>query len=261
MIQPFQQKLQGLQQQAWIAIFTLVVGGSSNLISNPAWAKTTSSDKTLISNASPVVRGNSTNMADGVQFMDKCLQASESYNDYSFDYTQIVNKSSGTVTEKGTLWLKKPNLLKVVVRSGPHAGSVAVLQANGKVKAHGGGAIKFFSVELSPDSGYLKSANGWPMVKSDFSSIWKAMQGYAKEGCPCKVTSSPVKEPTQSQDVDVLEMTKDGQMYKRALVDPATHLPVEWWDYQNGKVYAHSVWNDFKGNQGLADDIFTIKGK
>jgi outer membrane lipoprotein-sorting protein len=274
MIQSFQQKLHRLHQQtqrsltampfcqrALIALSALILAGSSTDMASPALAKTSNSDQTLISNASPVVRGNSTNMTDGVQFINKCLQASESYKDYSFDYTQIVNKGSGSVTEKGTLWVKKPNLLKVVVHSGPHGGSVAVLQANGKVKAHGGGAMKFLSVELSPESGYLKSANGWPMVKSDFSSIWKAMQGYAKEGCPCKATESPVKEPTQPKDVLVLEMTKDGQMYKRALIDPSTDLPVEWWDYQEGKVYAHSVWTDFKGNQGLSDEVFTIKGK
>src|ERR1700733_12516651 len=218
---PCGQKVMTFYQKALIATGSLIVVSSSNNIWAPAWAKSASSDKTLISNASPVVRGNSTNMADGAPFIDKCLQASESYKDYSFDYTQTVNKSSGTVTEKGTLWVKKPNLLKVVVHSGPPGGAVAVLQADGKVKAHGGGAMKFFSVELSPDSGYLKSANGWPMVKSDFSSIWKAMQGYSKEGCPSKVTESPVKEPTQAKDVLVLEMTKDGQIYKRALIDPA----------------------------------------
>jgi outer membrane lipoprotein-sorting protein len=249
------------QRAAMLVSLCLSITGF--LVASPesAQAKTASTDKALISNASPVVRGNSTNMADGVQFIDKCLQASESYSDYSFDYTQVVNKSSGTVTEKGTLWVKKPNLLKVVVHSGPHGGSVAVLQANGKVKAHGGGAMKFFSVELSPDSSYLKSANGWPMVKSDFSSIWKAMLGYAKEGCPCKVTESPEKEPTQPNEVLVLEMTKNGQIYKRALIEPTTKLPVEWWDYQDGKVYAHSVWTNFKGNQNLSDDVFTIKGK
>jgi hypothetical protein len=53
-------------------------------------------------------------------------------------------------------------------------------------------------------------------------------------------------------------MTKpNGEKYKRALVDPTTNIPVEWWDYQNGKLYAHSLWTNFKGNQGLSEKIFS----
>ncbi len=220
----------------------------------------------LTANASvpaPHLIGKSTNMADGVAFIDKCKKASDAYADYSFDYEQSVYKSKKPIVERGTVWVKKP-LLKVVVKSGPKAGAVAVLQANGQVRAHGGGAFGFITVNLSPDNDMLRSANGWPMVESDFSSIWKAMQGYAKEGCPAKVSQEPVSEPSQPMKVYVLEMTKpSGQMYKRALVHPQTTLPVEWWDYQNGQVYAHSLWTNFKGNQGLTDEFFSthhIKG-
>jgi outer membrane lipoprotein-sorting protein len=226
-------------------------------------ASKATAEKSLLSNASPVVRGNTMDMVNGVPFIDKCLKASSSYDDYSFEYIQKVQKSNGgTVVEQGTLWIKKPNLLKVVVKSGPHAGSVAVFGPGGKVKAHAGGALKFFAVELSPDSSYLKSVNGWPMVQSDFTSIWKAMQGYAKDGCPCQVTQAPVQQPGQPMEVFVFEMTKgNGEMYKRALIEGKTMLPVEWWDYKNGRIYAHTVWSNFKGNQGLSDHLFTLKGK
>ncbi len=244
-----------------IAVSFLLFFGASVLAKASASSKQ-STDKALISNASPVVRSSTTDMENGAPFIDRCLKASESYTDYSFDYVQKVHKRNGeTLTETGTLWVKKPNQLKVVVKSGPHAGSVALLEPDGKVKAHAGGPWKMFTVELSPSSSYLKSINGWPMVKSDFSSIWRAMQGYVKEGCPSKVTAQPVQEPSQSINVYVLEMTKpNGEMYKRALIEPQTLLPVEWWDYKEGKVYAHSVWSNFKGNQGLADQVFTIKG-
>jgi len=197
---------------------------------------------------------------DGKSFIDKCLKASDSYSDYTFNYVQQVNKGSG-VTEKGTVWVKKPALLKCDVKSGPNSGAIAIFN-NGVVHAHPGGIFKVFTVALKPDDSRLKSANGWPMVESDFSSIWKAMQKYAKEGCPSKVTAEPVPMPSQSINVLVLEMTKaNGQMYKRALVDPKTLLPVEWFDYVDGKIYAHSNWTDFKGNQGLTESFFTMKGK
>lgn len=197
-------------------------------------------------------------MEDGVAFIDKCLKSANGYTDYSFDYTQTVYKDSGTVVEKGTVLVKKPQL-KAIVRSGPKAGSVALVLPDGQVKAHGGGAFKFITVTLPSSSDYLRSANGWPMVESDFGSVWKAMQKYAsKDKCPVKVTTEPVSEPTQKNKVLVLVMTRpDGEKYKRALVDPATNIPVEWWDYQNGKLFAHSLWTNFKGNQGLTDKEFS----
>lgn len=197
---------------------------------------------------------------DGKPFIDKCLNASDSYSDYTFNYVQHVSKGSG-VTEKGTVCVKKPGMLKCEVKAGPNSGSVAILK-DGVVHAHPGGIFKVFTVALKPDDSRLKSANGWPMVESDFSSIWRAMQKYAKDGCPSKVSAEPVSVPSQSMNVLVLEMTKaNGQMYKRAFIDPKTTLPVEWWDYVDGKIYAHSNWTDFKGNQGLSETFFTMKGK
>ncbi|HEY9758065.1 MAG TPA: hypothetical protein V6C97_23060 [Oculatellaceae cyanobacterium] len=214
-------------------------------------------DRQTIAAVSPTVLSKSSNTTDGVAFIDKCLKAAEDYKDYTFDYKQTVYKDK-TVVETGTVMVKKPQL-KVLVKSGSKAGSVALLLPNGQVRAHGGGAFKFITVTLSADNDMLRSANGWPMVQSDFGGIWKAMQGYARQDkCPVKVTEEPVSEPTQKEKVLVLEMTKpSGEMYKRALIDPKTDLPVEWWDYQQGKVYAHSVWTDFKGNQGLSDKVFS----
>ncbi len=213
--------------------------------------------KQTIAAVSPAVLGKAANMTDGVAFIDKCFKAAQDYSDYTFDYKQTVYKDK-TVTETGTVMVKKPQL-KVIVHSGAKAGSVAILLPNGQVKAHGGGAFKFITVTLSATNDMLRSANGWPMVESDFGGIWKAMQGYARQDkCPVKVTEDPVSEPTQKDKVLVLEMTHpDGEIYKRALIDPKNNLPVEWWDYQHGKVYAHSVWTNFKGNQGLTDTVFS----
>lgn len=210
------------------------------------------------SKASPAVLGKAAGVSDGLPFIDKCYKTAEGFTDYSFDYAQTVYKNDGVVTEKGTVLVKKP-LLKVIVKSGPKAGSVAILLPDGQVKAHGGGAFKFITVTLPASNDHLRSANGWPMVESDFGSIWKAMQEYGrKDNCPSKVTDDPVTEPSQKEKVLVLEMTKpNGEMYKRALVDPKTFTPVEWWDYQNGKVYAHSLWTNFKSNQGLSDKVFS----
>ncbi len=235
---------------------SLLIGSQSSFAAGPLTAN--AQTEAASSASGPQTLDSTSSMSDGVAFIEKCLKAANSYTDYSFDYIQTVYKENGTVVEKGTVLVKKPQL-KAIVRSGPKAGCVAVVLPDGKVKAHGSGAFKFITVTLPATSDMLRSANGWPMVESDFGSIWKAMQKYSSQDkCPAKVTAAPVAEPTQKGKVLVLVMTKpNGEKYKRALVDPTTNIPVEWWDYQNGKLYAHSLWTNFKGNQGLSEKIFS----
>jgi outer membrane lipoprotein-sorting protein len=259
-------KTQSLTLSFFVAVSTnllqqcFAADSSRQLVSEARTTSGGNASKSSDAKADATNTGSSGEVTDGKPFIDKCLKASDAYADYTFNYVQHVSKGSG-VTEKGTVWVKKPAMLKCDVKSGPNSGSVAIFN-NGVVHAHPGGILKVFTVALKPDDSRLKSANGWPMVESDFSSIWKAMQKYSAEGCPSKVSAEPVTMPSQSIKVLVLEMTKaNGQMYKRALVDPKTMLPVEWWDYVDGKIYAHSNWTDFKGNQGLSETFFTMKGK
>lgn len=216
----------------------------------------------LLGVASPVVRDFQTmKMVVDPDILNRCLKASESYNDYSFNYSMTVNKNGKDIIESGTLYFKKPSLLRVEEKTGPHAGAVAVVGKDGKIKGHLGGLLKIFSSTVSSDNSMLRSINGWSMLESDFSSIWRAMQRYAKEGCMTKVSDVPASEPSQNEKVFVLEMIKpNSQMYKRALLEAKTMLPVEWWDYENGKVFAHSTWTHFQGNRGLSDLTFTLKG-
>jgi outer membrane lipoprotein-sorting protein len=198
---------------------------------------------------------------DGNAMVEKWLTASKDLKDYTFNFTMTVFKASGDkVTEKGTLYFKQPRLLRIEITGGPKNGSVAVLMKDGTVKGHMGGALKFLNVSLSPDSSYLLSANGWPMVKSDYVSLAEAVQQYIKEGCIGKISASPVAVDGYPNKLYDWSLYKNGVIYKRALFEPSSNLPVEWWDYTNGKVYAHSVWTNFKSNTGLSDKTFTMKG-
>jgi hypothetical protein len=202
-------------------------------------------------------------LVDGAGTIHQWLKSAQSYDDYSFEYAMKVFKPSGsTVTEVGKLYFKRLRLLRIEETGGPKAGSVAVLQADGKVHGHMGGGLKFFVATLSPDSSMLKSANGWPMCNSDFTSLAQAVEGYLKEGCPAKVTATPVTVGDHANKLYDWQMYRpDGTtLYKRALFDPTTGCPIEWWDYVNGKLYAHSTWTNFKPNQGLSDKVFTVKG-
>jgi outer membrane lipoprotein-sorting protein len=220
--------------------------------------------KALLGNVAGVSRGApQQDLVDGANTVHQWLKSAQSYDDYSFDYSMQVFKSPGsTLIEIGKLSFKRPRLLRIEETGGPKAGSVAVLQADGKVHGHMGGGLKFFVATLSPDSNMLKSANGWPMCKSDFISLAQAVEGYLKEGCPAKVTATPVTVSDHANKLYDWQMYRpDGTtLYKRALFDPTTNQPVEWWDYINGKLYAHSTWTNFKPNQGFSEKVFTVKG-
>jgi outer membrane lipoprotein-sorting protein len=239
----------------------LAVAALTSLVAGPAIADTKSPSRLIGISGGLAHPEQSDSTVNGVPFVDKWLKAAQALPDYKFDFQMEVNKpGGGTIKEKGVLYFKQPRLLRIEETAGPKAGSLAVLLKDGSVKAHMGGGLKFFAVTLSPDSNYLKSANGWPMVKADFVSLAQAIQGYIKDGCTAKVTDTPVTSPSGAKVYDWTLNNSAGVIYKRALFDAQTMQPIEWWDYVDGKIYAHSVWTNFKSNIGLTDKTFTMKG-
>ncbi|MBI2811079.1 MAG: hypothetical protein HYX67_09660 [Candidatus Melainabacteria bacterium] len=239
---------------------TLCVMALSSIAAPDASAR---GKKELLGNAAGLSRETfADNMKDGKPIIDSWLKASDALNSYQFNYQMTCYKPDGTVTDTGNLWFKKKRLLRIEQTGGPKKGSVAVLQGDGKVKAHAGGALKFFTATLAPDNNMLLSANGWPMVKSDFVSLAEAVEGYIGSGDYPRMTETPVQVPNRAEKVNVFELYKGGpkgSLFKRALFDPETNLPVEWWDYKDGTLWAHSTWSNFKA-ANLSDNVFTIKG-
>ncbi|HEY9788421.1 MAG TPA: hypothetical protein V6D17_23735 [Candidatus Obscuribacterales bacterium] len=200
-------------------------------------------------------------MKDGSGFIEKMYAAADLLNDYSFDYRMTVYKSDKTVIEGGDFFFKKPKLMRLEVTEGKRDGAVAVLSADGRVRAKLKGMGFLSMVSLAPYSSFLRSANGYPMVDSDFLSLAQALRSYLREGVTSKVTAAPVSVATLPHAVHILEMYKHEQLWKRVYVDLDSHLPLEWYDYDdNGKLYALSTWHNFKSNLGLSDQLFTIKG-
>lgn len=196
-------------------------------------------------------------MADGVEFINRMATAADSYQTYYFEYKMTAFKH-GTVVEEGKLWFKKPHLLRLEETGQFKHGCVALLTPSGKVKAHAGGALSIFTVDLSPKSSMLLSANGYPMVKSDLYSLAVALKQFLAEGDTSKVTEAPVQINSQSEKVFILEVYQEhgNQIYKRVAVDSKSILPVEWWDFEGGKLVSHSVWKTFKGNIPLDNALF-----
>lgn len=203
-------------------------------------------------------------MVDGSGFIDKMIASADSYKNYSFDYSMKVFKDKKTIVEEGVFYFKqKPRMIRLEETGSFKKGSVAILGANGKVKAHMGGSMKMFVVELDPNSNMLRSANGFPMTDSDFSSLSAALKTYLKQGVTSQVTREAFDLKSENDRVFILELrkTKDpSKLWKRVAVSARTHLPVQWWDYDDdGNLWSHANWNDFKPNQQLADSLFNIK--
>lgn len=203
-------------------------------------------------------------MVDGAGFIDKMVSSADSYQNYSFDYTMKVFKGKKTIVEQGVFYFKKPRLIRLEETGDFKKGSVAILGPNGKVKAHMGGSFKMFVVELDPGSNMLKSANGHPMVESDFTSLAQALKHFLKTGVTSQVTKEAFEMKAEHDRVYILELRKthdQTKIWKRVAVSSRTHLPVQWWDYDDdGNLWSHANWDSFKPNQQLADSIFSMKG-
>ena len=198
---------------------------------------------------------------DGAEFIEKMIKSAEAYDDYTFEFTMTAYKS-GTVVEDGKFFFKKPRLIRMEETGSFRHGSIAILGKNGKVKGKAGGPLGLFTVELSPHSSLLRSANGYPMVDSDLLSLAQALKQFLKNGDTARVTAEPTSLP--AGNVYILEVYHDfakGDLFKRVAVDSHTMLPVEWWDFENNKLVSRSIWRSFKGNIGLSDDVFTVKGE
>ncbi len=194
-------------------------------------------------------------------FIEKMSRAAESYQDYSFSFTMKVFKGKKPVIEQGNFFFKKPRLIRLEETGDYKKGSVAVLTSEGRVKAHMGGGLSIFVVDLEPQSKLLKSANGHPMVESDFYSLTAALKQYLNAGHIAEVTKIPVRIDNYSEDVHLVEIRKsEGRVWKKIAVDADTFLPVQWWDYSdNGDLWSYATWVDFKPNQNLPVELFSIK--
>ena len=200
------------------------------------------------------------NVQDGKDIIAKMYSAAESLNSYSFDYQMLVHKQKPPIKETGTLCFKKPRLLRVEVQTGPKKGSLAVFAEDGKVHGHMGGALKFFSASVSPNSELVRASNGYPMVDSDFLSLIAYLKNMLKQGDRSRATSQPIQTDKTSSPAYVVDMYsfKSGQelLLKRIYADAKTLLPVYWEDYADGKLWTQSFWQNLKANVEFPNSTF-----
>lgn len=219
-------------------------------------------NKKLVSSLSGMTRSAVQDMTnDGLEFLKEMSDAANNVSSYSFVSSMTVFKNGKTIQENSQFYFKKPRSIRAEELGPYKKGSVAVLLKNGKVKGHLGGLLSKFSGTVDADSDWVQSANGYPLVDSDYYSMSKVMLDFANKGKKTLVTQSPVTVTGQPKPVYVLEMYTDAskqELMKRAYIDPQNLLPVEWFDYKDGKLFAHTLWKDLKLNVDLNDSLFNL---
>ncbi|MCA9802408.1 MAG: hypothetical protein KC777_10495 [Cyanobacteria bacterium HKST-UBA02] len=219
-------------------------------------------DSTAVAlNLARIAESKSADKVDGRAFIERMNKAADDMDSYSFNYTMRVFKDKKTVVEKGDFYYKQPGLIRLEEKGPYKKGAVAILGSNGKVKAHLGGGLKLFVVELDPESGLLRSANGHPMVQCDLKSLARALRTFVKQGVKTHVTKNPIDLGAGSSSVHILDLHRSGKLWKRVAVDSGTLLPVKWWDYNDeGSLHSFATWEKLATNQVLSDKLFTMKG-
>jgi outer membrane lipoprotein-sorting protein len=195
---------------------------------------------------------------DGTTFLQDMTEAANALKGYTCTYITTVYKGKKTIEQQGQFYFKQPRLMRVEMTGSYKRGAVAVICKDGKIRGHLGGALSPFTMIVSANSDLILGANGYPLTESDFASMASVMNSFVKDGCKVKVTDTSVAVEAQPAKVYVLEFLKSGQLYKRAYIDPKSLLPVEWFDYQDGKLFAHTTWKNVKEDLNIADAVFQL---
>jgi outer membrane lipoprotein-sorting protein len=199
-------------------------------------------------------------MIDGHHIIEAMHKHADDLNDYSLVFDMTVFKKGTVVTERGKLFFKKPQLLRLEETGQYKTGSVAVIGKDGKAHAHTGGVAKFITLTMDPDDKQLRASNGDSLKESDLASLGVMLKNLLKQGIKSRTSEKPLSIKGVGEAAYVVELYRPENpklVLKRIFVDPITYLPVRWDDY-DFKDPSASFWKCVKTNIGLTDDLFTL---
>jgi outer membrane lipoprotein-sorting protein len=194
----------------------------------------------------------------GQSAIDKVHSQIQTFQDYVFDSALAVNTGEKIKTDLGHFYFKKNKRVRVDCKSGGvNKGAVVVRTEDGKVRAAGGGMLKFMKMNLEPDSRMLILANGYNVINSDFLGLLDTLQK-RMAGCQAFVTADVVKEERNGTPCRVIEIRKGSTPTDRIIVGAADMVPLEWDLYKDGAIYSIVKFENFKANIGLSDSLFNL---
>jgi outer membrane lipoprotein-sorting protein len=176
----------------------------------------------------------------------------DTLQDYQHQNIYIRNRNGVNVTEGYNYFFKKPNLIRLEVTAGKDKGSLAILTATGKVRAHAGGVLGIFKVTMEPNDKRLQNEDGFTIADSGFQKIIKEIETRLTGN-----SKSNVVEINREKKLYQLQIER-GNFREQILIDMQTSLPIEWLTNQNGQFYGKSEWHNWKVNSGLPDSLFEL---
>jgi outer membrane lipoprotein-sorting protein len=193
------------------------------------------------------------------------LVAALALNNYSSHFQMLVYKDKQIIKETGTIYFRKPRLLRIEVKQGPKKGALAILGSDGRVHGHLGGILSIFGASISPDSDLARAINGFPLVGTDYYSLVQDLKNMLKQGDGSLATQEPIPTDKTTIATYILDMylpksknNKNDLLLKRIYINPQTYLPIFWEDYVDGKLWSESLWYDLQNNLTLPDSLFSI---
>lgn len=178
---------------------------------------------------------------------------------YTFSSKVVTYKRGKKIKQSGTFYYKDPNLVRFeVARGGKNSGAVVVRQPNGKVKGKSGGFLGKFVIPLSPNSGLLKAANGFNILKSDFESLFRSTLKRIKPGSQsCLATAKPYK--LSNKNVYIVELLDSKKkVSERLVLDAKNKLPLQWILFRKAKLLSVTYFNSIKLNAVIPNEYFVL---
>lgn len=201
---------------------------------------------------------------DGGQLVGKLLEKVQGLNDYQYDCSQVSWRTGKPKEAAAKFYFKKPGMVRVeVITQDYRNGSVIVRQADGTIKAAGGGLLHAMQMTLDENSRMLRLPSGGSVVRSDFASLLVDLQKKLSNGGSCKATKAAVSASTLHGDdsvvvIDVYDGPNGGAPTQRLLVNPHSMIPVEWAYFTNGKILSTVAFKNMVVNRGVNDSNFKL---
>jgi len=200
---------------------------------------------------------------DGSKLADYLYKSTLDLKDYKVESTLFMCKPTPQESGGGTLFFKKPNLVRLQIKSrGLKNGTVVVRQPDGRIRIAGGPKLRFFRMNLDEDSRMLQAPNGLNVIKSDFATLFASINAQLASGSKARATPAPVTIDRLKKSVTVLQLMKPEKgadlVTERIFIDPHTGVPVEWDLFKDGNLYSVNLFENFDSNLGLQDDQFKL---
>jgi outer membrane lipoprotein-sorting protein len=201
---------------------------------------------------------------DGSQMVGKLLDKVQGLNDYQYDCSQVSWRTGKPKEAAAKFYFKKPGMIRIeVVSQDFRNGSIIIKQADGTIKAAGGGLLHAMQMTLDENSRMLRLPSGTSAVKSDFASLISGLQSKLANGAVCKASKAAIPANTLRGDgsvvvIDVFEGPDKSIRTERLLVNPHTFIPVEWAYFSAGKILSTVAFKNLVVNKGVSDSNFKL---